>query len=212
MAPVEFQDPPGDVIQKVAIMGHGDNGARIFLEKTFQPCDRFGIEVIGGLIQQQHIGFRQQQAAECDASALTAGQVFYVCRPVWQAQRIGGPFQFAVQLPAVTRVNFVLQLTLFLQEPGHFVVVHGLGKAFADDIESIHQFHRVGDTFCDDLSHGFCRVQIGFLGEVPNSNIGLRAGLTVEVGIDAAHDSKQRRFTGAVQPEYSDLGAWKKAE
>ncbi len=44
-------------------MRHGDDGAGIFLQMPFQPGDRFGVEMVGRLVEQQQIGLLQ--AASC---------------------------------------------------------------------------------------------------------------------------------------------------
>src|SRR5207249_345021 len=68
-AAVELQDPAGDVVEEVAVVGDGDDGARIFLEMTLQPSDRFGVEVVRRLVEQQQIGLLEEHAAERDAPA-----------------------------------------------------------------------------------------------------------------------------------------------
>ncbi len=60
MTAVEFQDPTGDVIQKIAIVGYSDNGARVLLQIALQPGDGVGVQVVGGLIQQQHFRLGEQ--------------------------------------------------------------------------------------------------------------------------------------------------------
>ena len=63
-AAVELEDPAGHVVEEVAIVGDGDDGARVVLEDALEPRDRFGIEVVGGLVEQQEVGPRQQQPAQ----------------------------------------------------------------------------------------------------------------------------------------------------
>ena len=44
-------------------MGDGHHGARIIFEKTLQPADRFRVEMVGRLIEQQQVGTLQQKPA-----------------------------------------------------------------------------------------------------------------------------------------------------
>ena len=44
-------------------MGDGDDGARVFLEKSLQPLHGLGVKVIGGLVQEQQIGVLEEQPA-----------------------------------------------------------------------------------------------------------------------------------------------------
>ncbi len=36
---VEFENPAGDIVEKIAIMGNGDNSARLLIEEALQPGD-----------------------------------------------------------------------------------------------------------------------------------------------------------------------------
>ena len=63
-----------DVVEEGAIMGDRDDGPRIALQELLQPLDRFGVQVVGGFVQQQHVGLGQQQAAQRHAALLAAGQ------------------------------------------------------------------------------------------------------------------------------------------
>ena len=56
LAAVELEDPAGDVVEEVAIVGHGHDGALVLLEVALQPGDRLGVEVVGRLVEQQQVG------------------------------------------------------------------------------------------------------------------------------------------------------------
>ena len=72
VAAVEFEDPLGDVVEEVAVVGDRDDSARVFLKIFLEPGDRLGVEVVGGLIEQQHVRRRQQQTTERHAALLAA--------------------------------------------------------------------------------------------------------------------------------------------
>ena len=57
-------------------MGDCYDCAGILLEVLFEPVDRFCVEVVGGFVEQQHVGLLQQQAAEGYAAAFTSGEGF----------------------------------------------------------------------------------------------------------------------------------------
>src|SRR5690606_16781132 len=98
VAAVQLQDPAGGVVQEVAVVGDGNHGAGEFLQEALEPVDAFRVQVVGGFIQQQHVGPRQQQAAEGHAALFTAGQGVHVRIPGRQAQGVGGLFQLVVQV------------------------------------------------------------------------------------------------------------------
>jgi hypothetical protein len=73
-AAVELEDPLGGVVEEVAIVGDGDHGAGEAHQVLLEPFDAFRVEVVGRLVQQQHVGLGQQQAAERHAALLASGQ------------------------------------------------------------------------------------------------------------------------------------------
>ena len=52
---VEFEDPLCDIAEKVAVVGHCDDGARTVGEVLFEPLHAFCVEVAGRFVQQQQI-------------------------------------------------------------------------------------------------------------------------------------------------------------
>ena len=61
---IEFENPLGRVVEEVAIVRDRNDRTGELGQKHLQPFDAFGIKVVGGLVEQQHIGARQQQAAQ----------------------------------------------------------------------------------------------------------------------------------------------------
>ena len=61
-AAVELQDPAGDVVEEVAVMGDDQDRARIAAQVAFQPGDGLGVEMVGGLVEQQQLGLRPAAA------------------------------------------------------------------------------------------------------------------------------------------------------
>ena len=52
-------------------MGDGDDGALVVVQEALQPGHGFRIQVVGRLVQQQHVRLFQQQAAQGYPAALT---------------------------------------------------------------------------------------------------------------------------------------------
>ena len=69
---IELERPFGDVVEEVAIMGDHDHGAGIVAQMMLEPGHAFRVEMVGRLIEQEDVGFCQQQAAERHASLLAA--------------------------------------------------------------------------------------------------------------------------------------------
>ena len=72
---VELEDPAGHVVEEVAVVRDADDRARVLLEVFLEPGDGLRVEVVGRLVEQQHVGLRQQQPAERDAAALAAREL-----------------------------------------------------------------------------------------------------------------------------------------
>ena len=61
-APVELEDPAGHVVEEVAVVGDGHHRARVVLQGPLQPGHRLGVEVVGGLVEQQEVGLGRAAA------------------------------------------------------------------------------------------------------------------------------------------------------
>src|SRR5215207_3498357 len=49
-AAVELEDPLGDIVEEVPVVGDGDDGAGVLLEVLLEPGHALGVEVVGGLV------------------------------------------------------------------------------------------------------------------------------------------------------------------
>ncbi len=61
-APVELEDPAGDVVQEIAVVGHGDDRALVFLEMALEPGHGFGVEMVRRLVQEEDVRLHEQEA------------------------------------------------------------------------------------------------------------------------------------------------------
>ena len=52
-AAVDFANPAGHVVEEISVVGDGQDGTRVFGQVLLQPLDGFGIQVVGGLVEQQ---------------------------------------------------------------------------------------------------------------------------------------------------------------
>ena len=129
MATIELEDPAGDVVEEVAIVGDRDHGARKAFEELLEPLDRQCVEVIRRLVEEQHVGLRQQQTAERDAAALATRELRDVRIPRRQTQRIGCDFELAFDLPPTRRIDLRLQLALLFEQFRHLVIVESAPRS-----------------------------------------------------------------------------------
>ena len=106
--PVQFEDPPGHVVQEVAVVGDHHDHALVVRQEAFQPGHGFGVQVVGGLVQEQDAGAAEQEPAERHPPPLAAGQLGHVGVAGRAAQRVHGHLDGAFQLPASGVVDFLL--------------------------------------------------------------------------------------------------------
>ena len=129
MTAVQFQNPAGNIVKKIAVVRNHYHGSLVFLKMIFQPCNRFGIQMVGRFVKQQHIGFLKQQTAQCNTAFFTAGKLGYVSIGRRTTQRIHGDFNRPLQIPAVAGIDFFLQFCLLVNQVVHFIVSHLFAEA-----------------------------------------------------------------------------------
>ena len=123
LAALELEDPAGDVVEEVAVVGDGDDGAVVVAQRALEPRHRLGVEVVGGLVEQQQVGLGQQQAAQRDAALLAAGEGGDVGVAGREAQGVHGDLDLAVEVVGAGGLDLGLELGLL----GADLVVVGVG-------------------------------------------------------------------------------------
>ena len=132
-------------------MGDRDDGAGVLLEVLLQPRDALGVEVVGGLVEQQQVGRLEQQLAQRDAAALTTGEDRDVGVPGRAAQRVHGLLDAGVELPAVGVLDDLHQLALLGQQRVEVGV--GLPHRRADLLEAGQRVAERLDRLLDVAAH-----------------------------------------------------------
>ncbi len=148
-AAVQLEDPAGRVVEEVPVVGDRHHRARVLLQEALQPRHRLGVEVVGGLVQQQHGGLGQQQAAQRDPPPLTAGDLGDVGIARWHPEGVHGQLHRAVEVPGVHGVDLVLQARLLLEELLHLIVVQRLAQLAAHLLEAREQGARLRHAVLD---------------------------------------------------------------
>ena len=206
-AAIEFQNPAGDIVEEVAVVGDGDDGAFVTLQMFFEPLHGFGVEVVGGFVEDEDVGFFKQQAAEGDAALFAAGERAGFSVGGRAAEGIHGHVELAIEFPGVDGVEFFLEGALFFEELVHGVVGHGFGELGGEDLEVVEKIDDVLDAFLDDLADGFVGVHLGFLLEEADGVAGLEGNFAVELLIDAGKDFEEGGLAGTVDAQDADFGA-----
>ena len=166
-------------------MGNGHHGARVALEKLLQPVHRFGVQVVGWLVEQQHVGLAQQQTAQRHTALLATRELANDGVPWGQAQCIGSNFQLV--LAAITGSgDDGFQLGLLGRECVEIGVFIGIScvHLFQAGLRGLGFAHAA----LNGLAHGFRGVELRLLREVADFQARHRNGFTLELLVDTCHD------------------------
>ncbi len=204
---VQFQDPARDVVEEVAVVRDGDDGPLVFLQVVFQPSYGFGVQMVGRLVQQQNIGFLQEQAAERNAAPLSAGQNFYGRIARRAAQSVHGHLQARVDVPGVERVHFFLQRGLPVHQFGHGLLGHFFGEFFVDGVVFVDHIHGGLNALFHNPADGFVFVQPRLLLQIAHRVSGGKNGLPQKFIIHTGENFQKRAFARTVQTDHADLRA-----
>ena len=209
MAAVQLENPLGSVVQEIAVVGDGHHGARKALQELLKPVHRFGVQVVGGFVEQQHVGFGQQQAAQRHAAFFTAGKHADLGVPGWQAQSISSDLELMLGVRAAgsdDRLEFGLFGGQRIKVGVRLAVggVHGLQAGLGGE----HRAHAGFNAF----THGVRVIQLGFLRQVADVQVGHGHGLALDLGVQTGHDFEQGGLARAVGAQHADLGAREKAK
>ena len=209
---VELENPAGDVVQEVAVMGHRDDGAGVVLEKPLEPRHRLRVEVVGGLVEQQHVGAREQQTAQRHAPPLAAGQLRHGRIGGREPQRIHRRVECALDVPAVRRVDPFLHRAHLVEQALHLVGSERLGHAPGQLVEAVEQRARVAQAVLDVAAHIPPLVEPRLLLEHSDGRPRREPYLASVLGLDAGEDAQERALARSVRADDADLGAVEEGE
>src|SRR3712207_6681019 len=89
-ATVELENPAGHVVEEVAVVSDDQDRARIVAQMAFEPTGCLGVQVVGGLVEEQQLRLLQEQLAESHAAALAARELVHGPIVRRAAQRVHG--------------------------------------------------------------------------------------------------------------------------
>ena len=175
-----------------------------------EPQDRLGVEVVGGLVEQQQVGLLQQQLAERDAAALTTGEHGDVGVRRRAAQGVHRLLELGVQVPGVGGVDGLLEVAHL----GHQRLEVGvrLGHLGGDLVVPVELGLDLAGTLLDVAEDGLLLVELGLLHEDPDRVARGESGLAVRGLVQTGHDLQHGRLAGTVRADDADLGAGQERE
>ncbi|SKY83302.1 30S ribosomal protein S5 [Mycobacteroides abscessus subsp. abscessus] len=199
---VQLEDPLGHVVQEVSVVSHGQDGTRVSSQVLLKPQHALGVQVVGGLIEQQQVWLRQQQLAQRHPAALATGQVRHRLVRRRAAQRIHRLLQLGVDIPGVRGVQFLLELAHFFHELIGVVGGHQLSDLVVP-VELGLDGHAVLDVF----AHRLGLVQRRLLLQDPDTGPVGQKRLAIVRLVQTGHDLQDAGLTGAVRADHTNLCA-----
>ena len=199
LAAVEFEDPARHVVQEVAVMRDRHDRALVLLQMTFEPGDRFGVEMVRGLVEQKQVRSVEQKPAQRDPALLAARELRDLGIARRQAERVHRHVEVGIEIPQVLRIDHVLQSRELIR--GLVRVVRREFVVAGEDLPL------GGDRHLHVLAHVLGGIEHRLLGQETDLHPLGREGLAREVLVFPGHDAEQGRLSRAVRSEDADLGA-----
>ena len=173
---------------KRAVVRHQHQRAAPAIEQLLQPLDGGDVQVVGRLVEQQHVGCGDQRLRQRDALLRAARQLVDAGIGV-QVQPLQGLRHALLPGPAVERLEPCLQRVEVVTRAVR-LVTHA-------------QRARLGDAFGDGVEHGGAGLERGLLRDV-DRRTPVCGCSRPSSGFEAAEDLQQRRLAGAVAADQRD--------
>ena len=156
---IDFDDAIGDVVEKVTIVCDDKVGELSGFQEVFEPEDAFEVEMVGGLVKQEQVGFEDELAGESESFFPAAGE------RVDRDSRVGksdfgeddGRFSFSVVIVdkpfvevciAESEEEFfarcICKETVLLSEVSDFEIATGFERAIVGMLEAGEDFQERG--------------------------------------------------------------------
>ena len=165
----------GDVVYERPVVAHKHNSLGALLEDAFQPLNALNVEVVGGLVQKQHVRTAQQDLCQLYTHAPTAAELGGGAVKVgtFKAQSCECAFHFClIVVGPHHHVAFVLGGKLLYQL--HVAVALIIGSLRQFFVQLVHTFLHlayVGKRFFYLLPHGGVVLQVHNLRQIANGRV-----------------------------------------
>ena len=209
MTAVDLGDPAGDVVEEVAVVGDGDDRARVGREVLLEPEHALGVEVVRRLVEEQQVGGLDEELAQRHAAALTTGEDGHRLVRRRAAQGIHRLIELRVDVPRIGGIDLGLELTHLLHQSIEVGV--RVRHLFGDLVEARELAEDLSGAQADVFNDGLRLIEDGLLHEDADGVTGGQTRLAIAGLIQAGHDLQDRGLTGTVGADHTDLGSREEA-
>ena len=203
-AVVDFDDAVAALVDEPAVMRNDHDRAAVALQIAAEPVHRIHVEVVGRLVEQQHVGLLENDAREVDARFFAAGEQTELLRAhlLRNFQTVAHAVDLVIAVIAAEDFQPRFQLRVALEQRG---------------------IVRLARHFVGQLVH-CCRDLVGFLEREPEDVLHRAFGREIRHLVDDARraalseadvaavirqtsgqDVEERGFSGAVRAQNGDL-------
>ena len=207
LAVFDFQDGADHPVEQVAVVGDQDHGSVAVVEKVLQPVQAFEVQMVGRLVEEQDIGFFEQNFGQGDDVLLAAAQRSDgLVLPAGQAQAVEYGVDPVLDGVPAQALEFGGQVAVLVQGALLLAgVTLGVGHGLFQGFEATAQFLDIGEDAEYLLTHGALLAVFHLLGQIPDGGAG-GAGDDAGGGIfDAGDQLQQGGFAAAVGADQADL-------
>ncbi len=175
------------------------------VEVLLEPEHALGVEVVGGLVEQQQVGLLQQQLGQRDAALLTTGEVRDARRRragVRRASIACSSWESRSHASAASISSCRVPISASRASKS----ASGSAIASRDLVEAVELALDRADALLHVLEHGLGLVELGLLHEDADAcSRALSLRLAVGGGVEPGHDLEDRGLAGAVRADHADL-------
>ena len=191
---VELEDPAGDVVEEVAVVGHGDDGAGVVGEEPLEPGDGLRVRFVGS--SRSNRSGEERSSRQSATRRRSPPERVVTSRSPSGSRSASIARSSCAEFPGAVTVDLLLHLPLLGEKSVEIGV--GLGEGGGDRVEAIEQVAQHGrrPRRCRGRLGG---IEVGLL-EPADGRSGRELGAAARGLLDAGHDPQQRRLPGAVRP------------
>ena len=122
---VDLDDARRHAVEEIAVVRDEKQRSFEFAQENLQPLDRFGVEMVRRLVQQQQIRLRHQGARQRHATFFTTGQIAHAAIRRRHAEFVHRRRDAGLDAPTIVQLDQ-------MQQFGLLIALHRAGFVFRD--------------------------------------------------------------------------------
>ena len=208
-APLGLHDLRAHPVEEGAVVADHDQGGALAHQVVLQPLDRFHVQVVGGLVEQQKIRLLQQDLAQGQPHLPAAGVVAHQVLGFGQGETDRGhePVDARVELIAVQGLEAALQPAQLLDQVVEVIGIGGgalPGHLLLHDPLAAEHLGRLTEGLEQFLADRAGRIHVEFLLQIGNARIALAHDLAAAWLLHSGDDPQLGGLAGPVHPHQTD--------